>query len=440
MATTKPAAAAKKPAAKPVSKPTLKKTGSRSSKSSKCSDGPDPEPEPEDRWIDQMRRDAERFEQPPSCLPVADGVVLDQLLTKLRVAADNEFAFESPEKTEQAVRALADEPMWHVGQQMYDHLDELIAAFKTRWRPENHGLLEKARAWTWRRQGWHVLLSETETCSVVASADLATFYHVRGLEASLAAKVREKHDGAEMPVPVYLTLLPWEGKIGTDGLIVGAPFSKRERLVFTRFVRPRYRTALEAAAGEPEGSGGLWDGPWATEKPPRGTLLRSLPPSLAWHDRPDGWPGALDEPICRALTNVAKESADAAARDGKWADAAEGYSVALTAYGAENDEGIESATLLCNRALCHEKLGDHGAALIDAVAATRAAPGWPKGWMRKALQLQALGQLDEAVMAADRAVEAAPADRGLAALRDEMVEARGQPRLSKSQRSSVYMS
>ena len=157
MATTKPAAAAKKPAAKPaakpVSKPAAKKTGPKSSKSSK---DPAPEPEPEDSWIDQMRRDAERFEQPPSCLPVADGVVLDQLLTKLRVAADNEFAFESPEKTEQAVRALANEPMWRVGQQMYDHLDELIAAFKTRWRPENHGLLEKARAWTWRRQGWSV--------------------------------------------------------------------------------------------------------------------------------------------------------------------------------------------------------------------------------------------------------------------------------------------
>ena len=39
-------------------------------------------------WLAQMAKQAEKIKQPDACLPVADGMALDQLLTKMRVAAE----------------------------------------------------------------------------------------------------------------------------------------------------------------------------------------------------------------------------------------------------------------------------------------------------------------------------------------------------------------
>jgi hypothetical protein len=133
----------------------------------------------ETSWLAQMARDAGRYEQPELCLPVVDGMALDQLLVKLRMAADNEFAFLVKDKTEQSLRKLDDAPLWEVTQHMYANLDSLISMFRWRWREENHPLLERARAWHYRRSGWFILLAETKDASILVSPDWRHMFEAR---------------------------------------------------------------------------------------------------------------------------------------------------------------------------------------------------------------------------------------------------------------------
>ena len=64
-------------------------------------------------FLQQLAAQAVSIPQPPGCLPVAVGMALDQLLTKLRLAADIEV-LESRDKSEPALRALPDASLWEV--------------------------------------------------------------------------------------------------------------------------------------------------------------------------------------------------------------------------------------------------------------------------------------------------------------------------------------
>ena len=88
-------------------------------------------------WLAQMAKQAESIAQPDACLPVADGMALDQLLTKMRVAADMEYAHVMKDKTEQSLRTLGAEALWEVSQHVYAHAEEFVVQFKHRWREEN---------------------------------------------------------------------------------------------------------------------------------------------------------------------------------------------------------------------------------------------------------------------------------------------------------------
>ena len=131
-----------------------------------------------------MAKDAGRYEQPELCLPIVDGMALDQLLVKLRMAADNEFAFLVKDKTEQSLRKLDDASLWEVTQHMYANLDTLISMFRWRWREENHAYLERARSWHYRRSGWFILLAETKDASILVSPDWRCMFEARAPRAS----------------------------------------------------------------------------------------------------------------------------------------------------------------------------------------------------------------------------------------------------------------
>ena len=104
-------------------------------------------------WLAQIEQQAQAIPQPVGCLPVAVGMQLDQLLTKLRLAADIE-ATESPDRTEKSLRALPDAALWFITEHLYENLDVLVEQLKWRWQEENAEFAERAYAWKWRRQGW----------------------------------------------------------------------------------------------------------------------------------------------------------------------------------------------------------------------------------------------------------------------------------------------
>ena len=120
-------------------------------------------------WLDQIEAQAASYPQPPGCLPVAVGMALDQLLTKMRMAADIDVA-ESFDKSETSLRALSDASLYEITEHVYDNLEQVVEQLKWRWRAENADFAERANAWRWRRQGWFLLLGESEEGSVLVTA------------------------------------------------------------------------------------------------------------------------------------------------------------------------------------------------------------------------------------------------------------------------------
>ena len=430
----------------------------------------DPKPVAAAGWLKQIEAQAASFPQPPGCLPVAVGMALDQLLTKLRMAADIEVA-ESFDKSESALRTLSDASLYEITEHVYDNLEQVVEQLKWRWRAENADFAERANAWRWRRQGWFLLLGESEEGSVLVTADREMTFVVRGMEMSLSAKLRAKLPDAELPAAVWLTLLPWEGFISYDGLMACRALPPAQRARMQRDLQPQYEEARDALDIYHKGGGGAAGVPlpvvqgarteeacieeealplWATrafgsdamaqeghrkyhgdggdgaagggagDAPPLvPRCLRRLRPDLARYAPQPHWPGTEvpDAPLVMAvLSREAKVAADAAFKAAEYERAMRLYSVAM---GCNPHKG-EEAALLGNRSLAQLRMGEPDAALSDALAATISAPGWPKGWARKAMALKALGDHAAALAAAEHALELSPEDKAFRAMRDEI--------------------
>ena len=423
-------------------------------------------------WLKQIEAQAASFPQPPGCLPVAVGMALDQLLIKLRMAADIEVT-ESFDKSESSLRALSDASLYEITEHVYDNLEQVVEQLKWRWRAENAEFAERANAWRWRRQGWFLLLGESEEGSVLVTADREMTFVVRGMEMSLSAKLRTKLPEAELPAAVWLTLLPWEGYITYDGLMACRALPPAQRARLQRDLQPQYEQARDAldiyhkgggaAAGVPQpvvvvgarteeasieeaalpawatrafGSdamvqegqrkyhadddGGAAGGKKAGDAPPPvSACLRQLRPNLARYAPQPHWPGdeGPEAPLVMAvLSREAKVAADAAFKAAEFERAMRLYSVAMGC----NPHKAEEAALLGNRSLAQLRMGEPDAALSDALAATISAPDWPKGWARKAMALKALGDHAAALAAAEHALELSPEDKAFRAMRDEI--------------------
>jgi len=425
-------------------------------------------------WLDQIEAQAASYPQPPGCLPVAVGMALDQLLTKMRMAADIDVA-ESFDKSETSLRALSDASLYEITEHVYDNLEQVVEQLKWRWRAENADFAERANAWRWRRQGWFLLLGESEEGSVLVTADRELTFVVRGMEMSLSAKLRTKLPDAELPAAVWLTLLPWEGYITYDGLMACRALPAAPRAKLRAELQPQYEMARDALDIYREGGGAAGGGAagvarpvqgapteeacierealpeWATRAfgsdamaqeghrkyhgddgggaaggaaggapPPVPTCLRQLRPELARYAPQPRWPEAEGREAGEAvalLSREAKLAADAAFKAGEFERAMRLYSVAM---GCNPNQGEEGAALLGNRSLAHLRMGQPDAALSDALAATISAPAWAKGWGRKAMALKALGDHAAALAAAEHALELAPEDRAFRAMRDEI--------------------
>lgn len=413
-------------------------------------------------WLAQIEAQAKAIPQPPGCLPVAVGMALDQLLTKLRLAADLEV-FESFDKSEASLRKLKDASLYEITEHVYANLDTLVEQLKWRWREENAAFAERANAWRWRRQGWFLLLGESEEGSVLVSPDRERTFLVRGLEMSLSAKLRAKLPEAELPAAVWLTLLPWEGYITYDGLLACRALPAAQRAALQRDLQPQYEAAIGALEqpAQPRAARGAVQGAateqahlesealpeWATrafgscggavaagdgkdgwveaqeaeaeEAPP---LERRLRPGLARYDPQEQWPAEASAaaplpPVMPLLAKAAKAEAAKAFQKADYARAKRLYSVALSSF----PDKAEHPALLGNRSLCHLRLNESAAALSDALAATIAAPQWAKGWGRKAAALQAQRDYAGAMAAVETALELAPGDKAFEAMRAEMV-------------------
>ena len=421
-------------------------------------------------WLKQIEAQAASFPQPPGCLPVAVGMALDQLLIKLRMAADIEVT-ESFDKSESSLRALSDASLYEITEHVYDNLEQVVEQLKWRWRAENAEFAERANAWRWRRQGWFLLLGESEEGSVLVTADREMTFVVRGMEMSLSAKLRTKLPEAELPAAVWLTLLPWEGYITYDGLMACRALPPAQRAKLQRDLQPQYEEARDALDIYHKGGGGGAAGvplpvvqgarteeacieeealpAWATRAFGRGAMLREghrkyhgdeegaaggeagdvpplvstcirqLRPDLARYAPQPHWPeqeGPEAPLVMAVLSREAKLAADAAFKAAEHERAMRLYSVAM---GCNPHKG-EEAALLGNRSLAQLRMGQPDAALSDALAATISAPDWPKGWARKAMALKALGDHAAALAAAEHALELSPEDKAFRAMRDEL--------------------
>ena len=419
-------------------------------------------------WLAQIEQQAQAIPQPVGCLPVAVGMQLDQLLTKLRLAADIE-ATESPDRTEKSLRALPDAALWFITEHLYENLDVLVEQLKWRWQEENAEFAERAYAWKWRRQGWFLLLGVTEEGSVLVSADRQHVFLVRGMEQTLSSKLRKTLSAGEqspsLPAAVWLTLLPWEGYISFDGLLACHALPDDQKAAVQRELQPLYALALDQSAGKPadgkEATGGkegagekkagekagatsgggapqwmtrafggdlsidaaLRDGDGDGDGDEMAAVHRQLSPGLARYDTHERWPGeAVVEggggSVMPLLSRAAKADADAAFKRQKYARAVRLYSAALSSFPPKGKDGSGEAVLLANRSLCHLRLGEAATALSDALATTIGAPGWAKGHARKAMALQALGEHAPALEAIEQALRLAPDDAAFAKMKE----------------------
>ena len=413
-------------------------------------------------WLKQIEAQAASFPQPPGCLPVAVGMALDQLLTKLRMASEIEVT-ESFDKSETSLRALSDASLYEITEHVYANLEQVVEQLKWRWRAENADFAERANAWRWRRQGWFLLLGESEQGSVLVSADREQTFVVRGMEMSLSAKLRTQLPEAELPAAVWLTLLPWEGYITYDGLMACRALPSAQRAKLQRDLLPQYEEARDvldiyhkgdAAAGVPlpvqgarteeasieeenlpewarrafgsdamakEGHRKYHPDDAAGGKAPLAACHKQLRPDLARYAPQPQWPGGDGPdapPVMAVLSREAKAAADAAFKATQYERAMRLYSVAMGC----NPHKAEHAALLGNRSLAQLRMGEPDAALSDALAATISAPDWPKGWARKAMALKALEDHAEALAAAEQALELAPEDKAFRIMRDEIAQ------------------
>ena len=191
-----------------------------------------------------MAKQAESIAQPDACLPVADGMALDQLLTKMRVAADMEYAHVMKDKTEQSLRTLGAEALWEVSQHVYAHAEEFVVQFKHRWREENAEFAERGLQFQQVRQGWHYLLTETETASVLVTTDRRHVIEVQGVELSVCGRLREQYPEAKLPALVYVTLLPWQGRVSWDGVLAYHAVPDKQREMLHKQLWPVYHQAV----------------------------------------------------------------------------------------------------------------------------------------------------------------------------------------------------
>ena len=407
-------------------------------------------------WLAQIEEQAKKIPQPEGCLPVAIGMALDQLLTKLRLAADIE-ATESIDRTEKSLRALPDAALWFVTEHMYANLDMLVEQLKWRWQEENAEFAERANAWRWRRQGWFLLLGVTEEGSVLVSPNRLNVFLVRGMEQTLSSKLRKKLSSAEqspsLPAVVWVTLLPWEGYITFDGLMACHALPDDQKAAVQRDLQPLYELVLsgsgkpaekagekageKAAAGTKSAGAPLWatrafgddvsidagvEGSGGGDDDGDDVVVhRRLTPGLARYDKHERWPGeAVVEggSVMPLLSRAAKADADAAYKKCRYARAVKLYSAALSSFPPKGKEGSGEAVLLANRSLCHLRLGEAATALSDAIAATIGAPNWAKGHARKAMAMQALGDHAAALEAIEQALRLTPDDAAFAKIKE----------------------
>ncbi|WIA40721.1 hypothetical protein OEZ86_004411 [Tetradesmus obliquus] len=97
------------------------------------------------------------------------------------------------------------------------------------------------------------------------------------------------------------------------------------------------------------------------------------------------------------LAHLKKAAAEQMAR-GNYGKAADRYSAAMSLLAPSEDPAL-LRLLLSNRSAALLKAGRQQAALQDAAAAVRLAPGWAKGHWRRGRALAALHRWPEAVAA-----------------------------------------
>ena len=389
-------------------------------------------------WLAQMAKQAESIAQPDACLPVADGMALDQLLTKMRVAADMEYAHVMKDKTEQSLRTLGAEALWEVSQHVYAHAEEFVVQFKHRWREENAEFADRGLQFQQVRQGWHYLLTETETASVLVTTDRRHVIEVQGVELSVCGRLREQYPEAKLPALVYVTLLPWQGRVSWDGVLAYHAVPDKQREMLHKQLWPVYHQAVvvdhkhkldaeklaEAAAAAEVAAA---DAVPIVEGSASATIVRELTAELA--DRAvteKAWPGVeaarSDLDLLPTLARDLKRRGDKATGRGELRLACDLYTACLDT-GFPRDE---KHLVYANRSMCYLKRGEPGAALNDAMAATIDAKEWPKGWARLAQAHRALGELTPALEAIEEALRLSPDDAGFAAVREELMQEAGE--------------
>ena len=378
-----------------------------------------------------MAKQAESTAQPDACLPVADGMAPISCSRRCASPRTWEYAHVMKDKTEQSLRTLGAEALWEVSQHVYAHAEESVGQFKHRWREENAEFAERGLQFQQVRQGWHYLLTETETASVLVTTDRRHVIEVQGVELAAGGRLREQYPEAKLPALVYVTLLPWQGRVSWDGVLAYHAVPDKQREMLHKQLWPVYHQAVvvdhkhkldaeklaEAAAAAEVAAA---DAVPIVEGSASATIVRELTAELA--DRAvteKAWPGVeaarsdLDLPT---LARELKRRGDKATGRGELRLACDLYTACLDT-GFPRDE---KHLVYANRSMCYLKRGEPGAALNDAMAATIDAKEWPKGWARLAQAHRALGELTPALEAIEEALRLAPDDAGFVAVRQEL--------------------
>lgn len=89
---------------------------------------------------------------------------------------------------------------------------------------------------------------------------------------------------------------------------------------------------------------------------------------------------------------------------------AKDYNLAVQHYTAALTENGNDHTILGNRAAAYHNLSKFQEALSDANKCIEIKPDWSKGYQRKAMAQQALGQMKEAIENYEKGVELDPSN------------------------------
>ena len=199
--------------------------------------------------LDRLDQQSKFTARPSGCMPVFDALLLDELLTRLRRIADNKVAFVSPSDELAALRTLSAEQLWEINWQMLLRLDDMTSSLKQQVGAEDVPLLERAVGLTHRRQGWHYLVAQEESGSILVSPDQQHVLQVLGThETLLEAARRQTHRQVELPLLLFVTLLPLKTRdegwvIAHDGLIACLTLPDPERQTLGAQLRRRYDEA-----------------------------------------------------------------------------------------------------------------------------------------------------------------------------------------------------